>query len=103
MHLDEVLKRKSLLFLKKKKQKDFSRFSPEMVPGPENRKKFFGSFFQERTAFVAHRAKGPGKVHNMLQAPARQATDSIGRAMAGYRVLGSRGNLARIFGAPGVG
>jgi len=54
MRRDDVWKRKSLLFLKKKKQKDFSVLNPEMVPDSEKGKKFFGSFFQERTAFVAH-------------------------------------------------
>jgi len=65
MHLGDVSRRKSLLFLKKKKQKDFPRFS-FLNPEPGNGEKFFGSFFQERTAFVAHRTKDPGKVHHTL-------------------------------------
>jgi hypothetical protein len=44
--------RKSLLFLKKKKQKDFYPFAPVPVSGHGARcEKFFGSFFQKRTAF----------------------------------------------------
>ncbi|MGI3775773.1 MAG: hypothetical protein ACRYGC_00630, partial [Janthinobacterium lividum] len=42
---------KNLLFLKKKKQKDFAR----KLPNPDSRK-FFGSFFQERTRFLPSRA-----------------------------------------------
>jgi hypothetical protein len=44
---------KSLLFLKKKKQKDFFMLGHgrwlHRASGPES-KKFFGSFFQKRTA-----------------------------------------------------
>ncbi len=44
---------KSLLFLKKKKQKDFVRgvSGAGAAAGP-NVQKFFGSFFQERTRFL---------------------------------------------------
>jgi len=45
--------RKELLFLKKKKQKDFFTwamgFVGDIAHGPDS-KKFFGSFFQKRTA-----------------------------------------------------
>jgi hypothetical protein len=43
--------RKSLLFLKKKKQKDFCSFGPGLGRSA-NGQKFFGSFFQKRTFFL---------------------------------------------------
>ena len=44
---------RSLLFLKKKKQKDFARkpLVSQMTMKPYGQK-FFGSFFQERTRFL---------------------------------------------------
>ncbi len=44
---------KILLFLKKKKQKDFAHGIPgvRVAPGPHVQK-FFGFFFQERTCFL---------------------------------------------------
>jgi len=50
------MKKKEPSFSEEKEAKRLSRFSPGMVPSPENGEKFFGSFFQERTAFIAHRA-----------------------------------------------
>jgi hypothetical protein len=44
---------KILLFLKKKKQKDFSDFAP-IFPGAKL-EKFFGSFFQKRTSCLGCR------------------------------------------------
>ena len=44
---------KRLLFLKKKKQKDFARWGAAQAGGSETSwAKFFGSFFQERTRFL---------------------------------------------------
>ena len=46
-------KDKDLLFLKKKKQKDFTHGVPGVRGAPEpSGQKFFGSFFQERTCFL---------------------------------------------------
>ncbi len=45
---------KTLLFLKKKKQKDFAHWVPGRRAAPSlNGQKFFGSFFQERTCFLS--------------------------------------------------
>ncbi len=54
---------KGLLFLKKKKQKDFAPWVPGALAAPESHEqKFFGSFFQERTRFLPAAANntGPG-------------------------------------------
>ena len=54
---------KALLFLKKKKQKDFAnKITDEwLAPSPFGQK-FFGSFFQERTRFLFVVARGNGAV-----------------------------------------
>ncbi len=50
---------KTLLFLKKKKQKDFAYWDSGARAAPEiNGPKFFGSFFQERTRFRLRAASG---------------------------------------------
>jgi hypothetical protein len=44
--------RKNLLFVNKKKQKNFIHWLPSLPGKPgANGEKFFGSFFQKRTAF----------------------------------------------------
>jgi len=44
---------RNLLFLKKKKQKDFYPFKPSFpIAFRVNGQKFFGSFFQKRTLFL---------------------------------------------------
>ena len=62
-------KGKNLLFLKKKKQKDFAYGTPSARAAPEpNRQKFFGSFFQERTCFlpIMLQETGGWQVNNTL-------------------------------------
>jgi len=67
---NRVLKRKSLLFLKKKKQKDFSRF-PDMVPPAglrnERMKVFWFSFSKENNPHNASHEESR-KVHRTLSA-----------------------------------
>jgi len=54
MSSPEIRFRKELLFVNKKKQKNFDFFdvSLSVQHGPEGEQKFFGSFFQKRTACV---------------------------------------------------
>ena len=52
---------KTLLFLKRKKQKDFAHGVPDARATPEpNGQKFFGSFFQERTRLLPAKLQEAG-------------------------------------------
>ncbi|MGI4977140.1 MAG: hypothetical protein ACRYG6_09385 [Janthinobacterium lividum] len=54
MGIREKAGQQGLLFLEKKKQKDFARLGSEPnVWQGTNVQKFFGSFFQERTRFLS--------------------------------------------------
>jgi len=78
MSPDEVLKRKALLFLKKKKQKDFSTFSGSgAAPGTPNEEiKVFWFSFSKENNLRASSHEGSQKVHDTLSLPMREARES---------------------------
>jgi hypothetical protein len=59
--------RKSLLFLKKKKQKDFSHFAPGAASGTRaGRKSFLVLFFKKERAFLPSYPPGVIRLNNTL-------------------------------------